>query len=163
MRSLLFVPADSERKLVRAPQSDADALILDLEDSVVPANRPVARRQTRDFLAATGSVEFRRYVRINPLSSGVALDDLAAVVPGKPEYCCRNASPRICGRSIIIYRPWRRRRRCRRGISGSSPSPPKPQPRCSPSAAMAEYRRGSKPLPGGRKIWPRVSAATTAG
>ena len=39
MRSLLFVPADSDRKLARAPQSGADALILDLEDSVVPANR----------------------------------------------------------------------------------------------------------------------------
>ena len=85
MRSLLFVPADSERKLARAPQSGADALILDLEDSVVPANRPLARHQSRDFLATTGSGEFRRYVRINPLSSGVALDDLAAVVPGKPD------------------------------------------------------------------------------
>ena len=85
MRSLLFVPGDSERKLSRAPQSGADALILDLEDSVVPANRPLARRQTRDFLESTGSVEFRRYVRINPLSSGVALDDLAAVVGGRPD------------------------------------------------------------------------------
>jgi citrate lyase subunit beta/citryl-CoA lyase len=84
MRSLLFVPADSERKIARAPQSGADALILDLEDSVVPANRPLARRQARDFLA-TNSVELRRYVRINPLSSGVALDDLAAVVPEKPD------------------------------------------------------------------------------
>src|SRR5438270_319659 len=84
MRSLLFVPADSERKLSRAPQSGADALILDLEDSVVPANRPLARRQARDFLTP-GSVELRRYVRINPLSSGIALDDLAAVVPGKPD------------------------------------------------------------------------------
>ena len=85
MRSLLFVPGDSERKLSRAPQSGADALILDLEDSVVPANRPLARRQTRDFLESTGSVEFRRYVRINPLSSGVALDDLAAVAGGRPD------------------------------------------------------------------------------
>src|SRR5437762_11134524 len=85
MRSLLFLPADSERKLARAPHSGADTLILDLEDSVVPANRPSARRQARDFLATTGSVEFRRYVRINPLPSGVALDDLAAVVPGKPD------------------------------------------------------------------------------
>ena len=84
MRSLLFVPADSERKLSRAPQSGADALILDLEDSVVPANRTLARDKARDFLAA-GSAEFRRYVRINPLSSGVALDDLAAVVPGRPD------------------------------------------------------------------------------
>src|SRR5947209_14149437 len=85
MRSLLFVPADSERKLSRAPQSGADALILDLEDSVVPANRPLARRQARNFLGSAGSVHFRRYVRINPLSSGVALDDLAAVVPGRPD------------------------------------------------------------------------------
>lgn len=84
MRSLLFVPGDSERKLARAPESGADALILDLEDSVVPGNRPLARRQARDFLAATGSAGFRRYVRINPLSSGAALDDLAAVMPGKP-------------------------------------------------------------------------------
>jgi citrate lyase subunit beta/citryl-CoA lyase len=85
MRSLLFVPADSERKLSRAPQFGADALILDLEDSVVPANRALARRQAREFLAATGSGEFRRYVRVNPLSSGAALDDLTAVVPGRPD------------------------------------------------------------------------------
>jgi len=84
MRSLLFLPADSERKLARAPGSGADALILDLEDSVVPANRPLARRQARDFLAATGSAGFRRYVRINPLASEAALDDLAAVMPGRP-------------------------------------------------------------------------------
>src|ERR1700730_6063726 len=85
MRSLLFVPADSERKLSRGAQSGADALILDLEDSVVPANRPLARSQARDFLASTGSAGFRRYVRTNPLASGVALDDLAAVVPEKPD------------------------------------------------------------------------------
>jgi citrate lyase subunit beta / citryl-CoA lyase len=87
MRSLLFVPADSERKLSRAPQSGADALILDLEDSVVPANRGLARRQAHDFLVATGSESglARRYVRINPLASGVALDDLTAMVPGRPD------------------------------------------------------------------------------
>jgi len=85
MRSLLFVPGDSERKLSRAPQSGADALILDLEDSVAPAHRPLARRQTRDFLASSVSADFRRYVRINPLSSGAALDDLASVVGGKPD------------------------------------------------------------------------------
>jgi citrate lyase subunit beta/citryl-CoA lyase len=85
MRSLLFVPADSERKLDRARRSGADALILDLEDSVVPANRPAARSQARAFLAASGSAGFRRYVRINPLASGAALDDLAAVVPERPD------------------------------------------------------------------------------
>ena len=85
MRSMLFVPADSERKLARAPQSGADALILDLEDSVVPANRTLARRQAREFLAATAAAGFRRYIRINPLASSAALDDLAAVVPGTPQ------------------------------------------------------------------------------
>ncbi len=85
MRSFLFVPADSERKLARAPESGADALILDLEDSVVAANRPTARSRARRFLEATGAAGFRRWVRINPLASGAALDDLALTVPGKPD------------------------------------------------------------------------------
>src|SRR5437899_8848320 len=89
MRSLLFVPADSERKLARGLESGADALILDLEDSVAAANRPLARRQAREFLGAHGPVDqggrIRRYVRINPLASGLALDDLAATVAGRPE------------------------------------------------------------------------------
>jgi citrate lyase subunit beta/citryl-CoA lyase len=85
MRSFLFVPADSERKLARGPQSGADALILDLEDSVVPANRPRARTLARGFLDATASAAFRRWVRVNPLATGIALDDLAAIVPGRPD------------------------------------------------------------------------------
>src|SRR6516165_85547 len=85
MRSLLFVPADSARKLDRARHSGADALILDLEDSVVPANRSMARSLARAFLGSGGSAGFRRYVRINPLASGVALDDLVAVVPERPD------------------------------------------------------------------------------
>jgi citrate lyase subunit beta / citryl-CoA lyase len=85
MRSLLFIPADSERKLDRGRQSGADAVILDLEDSVVPANRPAARIQARAFLASSRSAGFRRYVRINPLPSGATLDDLVAVVPERPD------------------------------------------------------------------------------
>ena len=86
MRSLLFVPADSERKLARGLESGADALILDLEDSVAAANRGVARVQAREFLEAHGPDRVRRYVRINPLgSSGLALDDLAATVGGRPD------------------------------------------------------------------------------
>jgi citrate lyase subunit beta / citryl-CoA lyase len=89
MRSFLFVPADSERKLARGLESGADALILDLEDSVAAANRPIARRQARDFLethaSANGPGRIRRYVRINPLASGLALDDLAATVAGRPD------------------------------------------------------------------------------
>ena len=89
MRSLLFVPADSERKLARGLESGADALILDLEDSVAAANRGVARRQAREFLEAhrpAGDAgRIRRYVRVNPLASGLALDDLAATVAGGPD------------------------------------------------------------------------------
>ena len=85
MRSLLFVPADSERKLARGPGSGADALILDLEDSVVPANRTLARTLARGFLAHPSDSPPRRYVRINPLHSGAALDDLAAVMPARPD------------------------------------------------------------------------------
>ena len=85
MRSFLFVPADSERKLARAPQSGADALILDLEDSVVPANRPSARAKAWEFLAASRESGVRRYVRINPLKTEAALQDLAAVVAAAPD------------------------------------------------------------------------------
>src|SRR5438067_7449026 len=85
MRSMLFVPADSERKLARGLESGADALILDLEDSVAASNRPTARKLARDFLEAHGPDRIRRYVRINPLASGLALDDLSATVGGRPD------------------------------------------------------------------------------
>ena len=85
MRSLLFVPADSERKLARGLDSGADALILDLEDSVAAANRPTARKLARQFLEAHGPERILRYVRVNPLQSGLALDDLAATVAGRPD------------------------------------------------------------------------------
>jgi citrate lyase subunit beta/citryl-CoA lyase len=84
IRSFLFVPADSERKLAHGLESAADALILDLEDSVAAANRPTARKLAREFLDAHGSEKIARYVRINPLASGLSLDDLAATVAGRP-------------------------------------------------------------------------------
>ena len=106
MRSFLFVPADSERKLARGLESGADALILDLEDSVVPANRPGRARLARAFLDATGPAGFRRYVRINPLASGAALDDLAATVrrASPTASCCQNACRTMCARSTITCR-----------------------------------------------------------
>jgi len=85
IRSFLFVPADSERKLAKGLESGADALILDLEDSVAAANRPTARKLAREFLDTHGSGGIARYVRINPLASGLSLDDLAATVAGKPD------------------------------------------------------------------------------
>lgn len=85
IRSFLFVPADSERKLARGLESGADALILDLEDSVSAANRPIARKLAREFLDTHEQKKIARYVRINPLASGLALDDLAATVAGRPD------------------------------------------------------------------------------
>ena len=84
IRSFLFVPADSERKLAKGLESGADALILDLEDSVAAANRPTARKLAREFLETHRS-GVARYVRVNPLASGLTLDDLAATVAGKPD------------------------------------------------------------------------------
>ncbi len=84
LRSMLFVPADSQRKLAKGSQSPADALILDLEDAVAPANKALARQTAAEFLGGVGAgLAARRFVRINPLDSGLALADLAAVVvPG---------------------------------------------------------------------------------
>lgn len=81
LRSMLFVPADSERKLQKSVDSNADALILDLEDSVAESRRPLARAMAAEQLAATKAARrWKGFVRINPLSSPDALPDLAAVV-----------------------------------------------------------------------------------
>ena len=83
MRSLLFVPGDSEKKLAKGLSSGADVLILDLEDSVSHANKPAARRITADFLASVKDGP-ALYVRVNDLSTGLTDDDLAAVIKGAP-------------------------------------------------------------------------------
>lgn len=84
-RSLLFVPGDSERKQARAESIGADALILDLEDSVDISRLPVARDMVCEYLTAHTARPSKLWVRINPLDSGLALDDLAAIVRGKPD------------------------------------------------------------------------------
>jgi citrate lyase subunit beta / citryl-CoA lyase len=83
LRSLLFVPGDSERKFARAQASGADGLILDLEDAVAPENKPLARRLVRAALDAGGPRSWSFWVRVNALDTGLTLEDLAAVVaPG---------------------------------------------------------------------------------
>lgn len=83
MRSLLFVPADSQRKFEKALGSGADALIVDLEDSVAPASKAAARD-----MAARSIADHRDgpllYVRVNDLSTGLTDDDLAAVMAAAP-------------------------------------------------------------------------------
>lgn len=85
-RSWLFIPGDSDRKLGKADGSTADALILDLEDSVSPENKPIARDKVRAHLSARPRTSRKPllYVRINPLDD-TALEDLAAIMPGAPD------------------------------------------------------------------------------
>jgi citrate lyase subunit beta/citryl-CoA lyase len=85
MRSFLFVPADSERKLVKGPQSGADGLILDLEDSIATDRKTVARDMALAYLRANDRKGPKLYVRINALDTGLTLGDLAIVMQGKPD------------------------------------------------------------------------------
>src|ERR1700722_8848483 len=87
LRSLLFIPGDSEKKLGNGDRAGADALILDLEDSVLPANKPRARGLTADYLKGRpkGARGSEVWVRINALDTELALADLAAVVAASPD------------------------------------------------------------------------------
>ena len=85
MRSLLFVPGDSPRKLSKALESGADALLLDLEDSVAPAAKVHARACVKEFLETRQHpAKPTVFVRINPLDSRLAQADLEAVIGCNP-------------------------------------------------------------------------------
>jgi citrate lyase subunit beta/citryl-CoA lyase len=87
MRSLLFVPADGGKKLDKAMASGADAVIVDLEDSIAPDRKPQARLSAADFLkdALTAAERPRLLVRVNGLQTGLTDADLDAVVPARPD------------------------------------------------------------------------------
>lgn len=82
LRSLLFVPGDRPDRMEKALASGADALILDLEDSVAAPAKPEARRSVAAFLDANASAPL--WVRINPLDGPEADRDLAAILPHHP-------------------------------------------------------------------------------
>ncbi|MCB8822690.1 HpcH/HpaI aldolase/citrate lyase family protein [Microvirga rosea] len=86
MRSLLFVPGDSRKKLEKALLSGADALLIDLEDSVALDAKAEARATTASFLTeAKGQPAGPRlYVRVNGLTSGLIDDDLDGVMRAGP-------------------------------------------------------------------------------
>ncbi len=86
MRSLLFVPADSERKLAKSLESTADALILDLEDSIGPDRKAVAREMAAAFLQTPEVRDCGKpiWVRINPLDTPLWHDDVVAVMTAGP-------------------------------------------------------------------------------
>jgi len=87
MRSLLFVPADGGKKLDKAMASGADAVIVDLEDSIAPDRKELARQAALDFLkSVSGKKERPRLlVRINGLDTGLTDADLDAIVAGAPD------------------------------------------------------------------------------
>jgi citrate lyase subunit beta/citryl-CoA lyase len=84
LRSLLFVPGDRPDRMEKALGAGADALILDLEDAVTPDQKDKARIFVVSFLSR-GPRTIPLFVRINPLGSGLADDDLAAIVAGQPD------------------------------------------------------------------------------
>src|SRR4051812_32263014 len=83
LRNPLFAPADSERKVSKALASAADAVILDLEDSVAPAAKDAARASAATLLAS-GLSRPGVIVRVNPRDTAWYLRDLADVVPARP-------------------------------------------------------------------------------
>ena len=87
IRSFLFIPGDSEKKLAKADGAGADALILDLEDAVAPENKPAARALVPAFLRERPGPARKSeiWVRINPLDSEFALADLVAIVAASPD------------------------------------------------------------------------------
>jgi citrate lyase subunit beta/citryl-CoA lyase len=87
MRSLLFVPADSARKLEKGMTSGADALIVDLEDSVALAGKAKARESAAAFVKEAMTSKSRPYilVRVNALQTGMTDADLDAIAPAKPD------------------------------------------------------------------------------
>ena len=87
MRSLLFVPGDDDKKLAKALASSADALIVDLEDSVAETRKSAARATAAAFVAGARRLATRPrlYVRVNPFAGGLTAADLDAVTPVAPD------------------------------------------------------------------------------
>lgn len=83
-RSWLFIPGDSPQKLGKAGECGADAVIIDLEDSVAAAAKADARQMTADYLGSAPVGGLSLWVRINPLGSRECAEDIAAIVPHKP-------------------------------------------------------------------------------
>ena len=86
MRSLLFVPGDSDKKLAKGLSSGADVLIVDLEDSVASQNKQLARDTATEFIKSRRrETEASIFVRVNDLSTGLTDDDLKRIVPSAPD------------------------------------------------------------------------------
>lgn len=85
MRSWMFVPGDSEKKLAKAGTCGADVVIVDLEDAVAPQAKQAARPLACEWLTVHRRKLSQRWVRINAIDTPLWRDDLAAVMPGAPD------------------------------------------------------------------------------
>jgi citrate lyase subunit beta / citryl-CoA lyase len=109
MRSLLFVPGDDVKKLAKALASGADALIVDLEDSVAEARKPAARAAAAAFVAEARRLATRPrlYIRVNAFAGGLTAADLDAVIPAAPDgvvlpKCLGGADVQRLGASLAV-------------------------------------------------------------
>ena len=121
MRSLLFVPADGGSKLDKAMASGADAVIIDLEDSITPERKDAARASAASNSSRMPQRKTQRprlLVRINGLDTGMTDADLDAIVPGKPDAI---VFPKAEGGASVVHldakldRARGHRRHCRKG------------------------------------------------
>lgn len=76
-------PGDNARRMEKCADGEADVALFNLEDAVAIGKKPEARTMVRDFLAGR-DYRHRLWVRINPVDTEFAVDDLAAVMPGRP-------------------------------------------------------------------------------
>lgn len=95
--SMLFVPASSPEKYRKALESQASAIILDLEDSVAPGAKAAARQNLAEMLAAPRVKPV--WVRVNALATGLLLDDLVAAVRSHVHGI---VVPKCCGRDTLL-------------------------------------------------------------
>jgi citrate lyase subunit beta/citryl-CoA lyase len=84
MRSWLFAPGDSEKKVTKAADGAADIALFDLEDAVATESKPRARQIVHDFMKSRTGGHERFWVRVNPLDGPHTLDDLVAIMPARP-------------------------------------------------------------------------------
>jgi citrate lyase subunit beta/citryl-CoA lyase len=118
MRSFLFVPGDSERKLAKGPLSGPDALILDLEDSVAADRKMVARDMVLAYLRSADRAGPKLYVRVNALDTGLTLGDLAVVMQGRPDGI---VFPKCVGQANLdLLATWLDALEAREGIEGGT-------------------------------------------
>ena len=159
LRSLLFVPGDRPERFAKAAASGADAIILDLEDSVSLANKDAARHAIADYLA--GAREVFTLVRVNPLDGHLTAADIAAIVAARPDAIMlpkAEGAPSIAQLDLIL-----------RSEGAADASPPPILPIATETAAaiftLGSYREAKDRLLGltwGAEDLPAAIGATTS-